>query len=96
MKTYRIEESKYGDTLWDNDYGQQDAKKIIEDLDISLDDELLIEIDDKIEDVILSYVEGFYDVFSKKFSKEFCKENISIDSSHQRVLLRFSKYIGKM
>lgn len=95
-KTYTIEYSKYGDTLWDNDYGQEDAKKIIESKDIKETDNLEIIIDDEIEDVIISYVEGFYDVFSKKFGKDFCKENIEIKSIHNRIIIRFSKYLGKL
>lgn len=94
-KTYKITHSEYGDTLWDNDYGQKDAEKIIKELNLSSEDELEIEIDEYIIDVILSYVEGFYTKFLEHLGDDFWRNNVTIKSTHSRVLLRFSKYMSK-
>ncbi|WOO88803.1 hypothetical protein R2F61_07960 [Mollicutes bacterium LVI A0078] len=90
MKKYEI---KNEETLWGNDYGREDALKIIDELEIVNDDKILISFSDEIEDVVISYVEGFFNTFSKRFSKEFCKNNIIIDSKINDIVLPFAKYV---
>lgn len=91
IKKYTIENEE---TLWGNDYGRDDAKKIIETTNIKENEILIISFSPAIEDVVISYVEGFFNTFSKKFSKEFCANNIKIDSNIFAIYEPFSKYVS--
>lgn len=81
------------ETLWGNDYGREDAKKIIEENKIKEEDILTVSFAPEIEDVVISYVEGFFNTFSRRFSKEFCRNNIIIDSDREDIFQPFAKYV---
>ncbi len=91
-KVYELKLSDFVDILWDFDYGQSDANKIINELHLSKNDNLLLKIDKGIESVTLSYIEGLISVFNNTLDTNYSRNNLFIESDNARVSNRFSKY----
>ncbi len=92
QKVYELKLSDFLNILWDFDYGKEDASKIIKELNLSKEDNLLLKIEKGIESVTLSYIEGLISVFNTQLDANYSVNKLMIESPHTRVRKRFSNY----